>query len=57
MEHIQLLNYSLELFCFPFSQANKRGPEFATLYQNTAQSLTVEFEALDLLIHEGVIKR
>ena len=36
-------------------QADQRGPEFHTTYHSTAQSVTVVFSTLDLVLHQGVI--
>ncbi|XP_059141648.1 intermembrane lipid transfer protein VPS13A-like [Physella acuta] len=43
------------LLSIHFLQANKKGPEFATTYGKIAQSITVEFSTLDLVLHQGVI--
>ncbi len=38
--------------CF---QANKKGPEFATTYQNTEQKIDVHFSILDVLLHQEAL--
>nr|KAG5695914.1 hypothetical protein BaRGS_017352 [Batillaria attramentaria] len=46
---------SKHLLAVTFLQANKKGPEFATTYANTEQSIEVTFSALELLLHQGAI--
>ncbi|XP_055872705.1 intermembrane lipid transfer protein VPS13C-like isoform X9 [Biomphalaria glabrata] len=38
-----------------YLQADKKCPDFATTYQNIAQSITVEFSTLDIILHHGVL--
>ncbi|CAG5116194.1 unnamed protein product, partial [Candidula unifasciata] len=43
------------LLSIRFIKANKKGPEFKTTYNNTTQSITVEFSTLDIVLHQGVL--
>ncbi|XP_060551931.1 intermembrane lipid transfer protein VPS13A-like [Ruditapes philippinarum] len=43
------------LLAVHFLKANTDGPEFATTYKKTEQSLNVEFSALELLLHQESI--
>lgn len=43
------------LLSVSYLQANKKAPEFATMYDNTEQNIQVKFSALELLLHQGAI--
>ncbi|BFZ13595.1 hypothetical protein BsWGS_16634 [Bradybaena similaris] len=43
------------LLSIRFIKANRKGPEFKTTYNNTTQSITVEFSTLDIVLHQGVL--
>jgi len=42
-------------FNFPDVKVDKKHPELATRYRNTLQSLTVQFSALEVLLHQEAI--
>nr|KAG5695911.1 hypothetical protein BaRGS_017349 [Batillaria attramentaria] len=46
---------SKHLLTVTYHQANKKGPEFASKYASTEQSIEVTFSALELLLHQGAI--
>lgn len=43
------------IFILSAYQANPDGPEFATTYANTEQSINVHFSALEVLLHLGAL--
>ena len=50
--YVVLLSRELTFVLF---QANKKGPEFATTYRNTEKQISVNFSALEVLLHQEAI--
>ncbi|CAH1789713.1 unnamed protein product [Owenia fusiformis] len=46
---------SKHLLSVQYLKANKEGPDFATVYNNTEQTIKAEFRALDIMLHQGAL--
>jgi len=46
---------SAVLLCCDVIQAQRRHPEFATVYQNTLQRISAEFSVLQVLLHDDAL--
>ena len=43
------------MICYDMTQAQRRHPEFATVYQNTLQHISAEFSTLQALLHGDAV--
>jgi len=43
------------IYCDIITQAQRRHPEFATVYQNTLQRISAEFSILQVVLHEDTV--